>query len=55
MVHRGQGEQVRAARQVVLDGAYAAHPERFVHKRPEPPALPNAVWINPPKEVPPRQ
>ena len=52
MVHRGQGEQVRAARQVVLDGAYAAHPERFVRKRPEPPALPTAVWINPPKEPP---
>ena len=55
MVHRGQGEQVRAARQAVLDGAYAAHPERFVRKPPEPPPLPTAVWINPPKEVPPRQ
>jgi len=54
-VHRGRGEQVRAARQVVLDGAYAAHPERFVRKRPEPPALPTAVWINPPKEAPPDQ
>jgi putative transposase len=51
-VHRGRGEQVRAARQVVLDEAYAAHPERFVRKRPEPPALPTAVWINPPKEPP---
>lgn len=52
MVHQGRGEQVRAARQVVLDGAYAAHPERFARKRPEPPPLPTAVWINPPKEVP---
>lgn len=52
MVHHGRGEQVRAARQVVLDGAYAAHPERFVRKRPEPPPLPTAVWINPPKEPP---
>ncbi len=51
MVHRGRGEQVRAARQVVLTDAYAAHPERFVRKRPEPPRLPTAVWINPPKEV----
>ena len=51
MVHRGRGEQVRAARQVVLTDAYAAHPERFVRKRPEPPKLPTAVWINPPKEV----
>ena len=54
MVHRGRGEQVRAARQVVLADAYAAHPERFVHKHPEPPKLPTAVWINPPKEVPPQ-
>jgi putative transposase len=52
MVHRGQADQVRAARQVVLDAAYAAHPERFVRKRPEPPPLPTAVWINPPKELP---
>ena len=52
MVYRGRGEQVRAERQVVLDAAYAAHPERFVRKRPEPPLLPTAVWINPPKETP---
>jgi putative transposase len=54
MVHRGRGEQVRAARQAVLSDAYAAHPERFVRKHPEPPKLPTAVWINPPKEVPPQ-
>ena len=29
--------------------AYAAHPERFVKGLPEPPALPDAVWINPPQ------
>jgi putative transposase len=52
IVHRGRGEQVRAARQVVLTDAYAAHPERFVRKHPEPPKLPTAVWINPPKETP---
>jgi putative transposase len=52
MVHRGQGEQVRAARQVVLTDAYAVHPERFVRKHPEPPELPTAVWINPPRETP---
>jgi putative transposase len=54
MVHRGRAEEVRAARQVVLADAYAAHPERFVRKRPEPPPLPGPVWINPPKEVPPQ-
>ncbi len=30
--------------------AYQAHPERFVKGLPVPPALPKAVWINPPKE-----
>jgi hypothetical protein len=29
---------------------YAVHPERFVRKPPQPPILPHAVWINPPKE-----
>jgi putative transposase len=44
---------VRAQRGAVLDAAYAAHPERFVRKRPEPPALPTVAWINDPsrKEV----
>jgi putative transposase len=52
MVQRGRAEEVRAARQVILADAYAAHPERFVRKLPEPPPLPTAVWINPPKETP---
>ena len=51
MVHYGQAEQVRAERQRVLQAAYAAHPERFVRGRPTPPALPEAVWINPPRAV----
>jgi hypothetical protein len=38
------------ARQRVLSAAYATHPERFVRKPPQPPTLPHAVWINPPKE-----
>ncbi len=51
-VHYGRAEAVRAKRAEVLTGAYAAHPERFVRKPPEPPALPTAVWINEPKEDP---
>jgi putative transposase len=47
-VHHGHAPAVRAARQEVLAMAYAAHPERFVRGRPQPPALPEAVWINPP-------
>jgi putative transposase len=47
-VHHGQAPVVRAARQATLTAAYQAHPERFVRGAPRPPALPPAVWINPP-------
>ena len=47
-VHYGTAEAVRDKRAGVLDAAYAAHPERFVRKPPEPPKLPTASWINPP-------
>jgi putative transposase len=46
MVHRGQAPQQVAARQTVLEGAYAVHPERFVRGRPSPPLVPTAVGIN---------
>jgi putative transposase len=49
-VHYGRAEQVRAERAVVLDAAYAAHPERFVRKPPAPPKLPTIAWINQPTE-----
>jgi putative transposase len=48
-VHYGHAQQIVGRRQQTLDGAYQAHPERFVNKRPTPPSLPEAVWINPPK------
>jgi putative transposase len=47
-VHHGRAEIVRAQRGDVLAAAYAAHPERFVRKPPEPPALPGPAWINRP-------
>lgn len=47
-VHYGQAVETIAARQEVLLAAYEAHPERFVRGTPKPPALPVAVWINPP-------
>jgi len=49
IVHAGLASSVLAQRQRVLSTAYAAHPERFVKGPPKPPQLPNAVWINPPK------
>ncbi len=48
MVHYGRGEQIIQQRAAVLEGAYAAKPERFVRGTPRPPALPIAAWINPP-------
>ena len=48
MLHYGAAERVREERQQALSAAYAAHPERFVQGLPSPPALPTAVWINPP-------
>ena len=54
-VHYGRAELVRARRGLILDSAYAAHPERFVRRPPTPPALPTVAWINKPEEEPPAQ
>jgi putative transposase len=48
VVHYGLAADVREKRQQALDVAYAAHPERFVHRPPTPPNLPKEVWINKP-------
>jgi len=47
-VHYGTVTQVRQQRQATLHAAYDAHPKRFRHRRPEPPNLPAAAWINQP-------
>jgi putative transposase len=47
-VHYGRATERLAARGIVLDAAYAAHPERFVRRPPRPASPPTAVWINPP-------
>jgi len=51
-VHFGRAATRVAARAAVLAAAHAAHPERFVRGVPHPPALPDAVWINPPQPPP---
>lgn len=48
VVHHGQAPQVIHQRQIVLNAAYAAHPERFVNQPPKPMPLPTEVWINKP-------
>ena len=50
-VHAGLAENIRRKRQAVLDKAHETHPSRFVRRRPEPPVLPAAAWINPPTKT----
>ena len=47
-VHYGTAGQVRLQRQATLHAAYHSNPTRFRHRRPEPPQLPAAAWINQP-------
>ena len=51
-VHYGLAADRNEQRAEVLFGAAARHPTRFVRQLPTPPALPSAVWINPPKQLP---
>lgn len=50
-VHHGRAQAVLQQRQVTLDAAYAAHPERFVHGHPKVRQLPTASYINRPLEI----
>jgi putative transposase len=50
-VHFGRATAIVAARQIVLDAAYARTPERFVCNPPVHPTPPAVVWINPPYAV----
>jgi putative transposase len=49
-VHYGTAAAIHQQRGAVLTAAYHAHPERFVRKLPQPPALPTSAWINPPAQ-----
>jgi len=48
-VHYGRASRKIQERQRILQMAYQKFPHRFVKGEPKPPALPEAVWINPPK------
>lgn len=50
-VHYGTAAITREKRAGVLDSAYAAHPQRFVRKPPEPPTLQPKTWINRPDDT----
>jgi len=49
-VHYGTAAAIRDKRAGVLTSAFTQHPERFVRKPPQPPALPTGSWINPPND-----
>ena len=48
-VHYGQADEIHDARQITLNDAFEACPERFVKQPPKPPGKPTAVWITPPQ------
>jgi putative transposase len=50
-VHHGQAKALFKQRAVTLDAAFVAHPNRFKGNCPQPPKLPIAAWINPPKRT----
>ena len=54
-IHYGEDRVIYERRRDVLLTAYSTHPERFVRRPPQPPSLPEAVWINPPASSPPAE
>jgi putative transposase len=50
IVHYGRAAEVQRQRAAALDAAFELHPLRFKGVVPQPPALPVAAWINPPKK-----
>ena len=52
VVHYGLAPETIERRRAVLNAAYGAHPERFVHKPPQPLPAPKEVWINKPQPTP---
>jgi len=51
-VHYGQAQGLFKLRSDTLDAAFMANPKRFKGNCPQPPKLPVAAWINPPKMEP---
>ena len=48
-VHYGRAQALYELRADTLNAAFLLHPERFKGTLPQPPKLPTASWINPPK------
>ena len=54
-IHYGTAQALQVQRTQTLQLAFADNPLRFKGRMPQPPALPTAAWINPPKETTPRE
>jgi len=52
VVHYGRAQEALAQRQLILEAAWVAHPERFVGGTPKARPLREEVWINPPETSP---
>ena len=49
-VHYGRAQAMFQQRADILNVAFLAYPNRFKGNAPQPPKLPTAAWINPPKQ-----
>ena len=47
-VHHGHAGAITTARGLTLNAAFALHPQRFKGRPPQPPTVPDTVYINPP-------
>jgi putative transposase len=48
-VHRGDAPRITAARAITLTNAFERNPLRFKGRLPQPPLVPDKVYINPPR------
>lgn len=51
-VHHGDAPRITAERALTLTAAFERHPHRFKGCVPQPPRVPDKVYINPPREIP---
>ena len=51
-IHYGRATEMQQLRTAAFDAAFLRNPKRFKGVAPQPPALPVAAWINPPKKEP---
>lgn len=47
-MHRGEAPRITAARSITLSAAFERNPQRFKGRQPQPPRVPEKVYINPP-------